>query len=333
MEKIVASVILAAGQGTRMRSALPKVLHRLLGKPLIRYPLAVAEAVSQTQPVVVIGHNADQVQAELQGEAVFALQAQQLGTGHAVMQARPLLQGKADIIFVLYGDMPLLRPETASALVEHKLTSPGPISMLTVLAENPRGFGRILRHPDGTVKAIVEEAQATPEQLAIKELNVGVYCFDAAWLWQALDRIPLSPKGEYYLTDTVAMAVSDGLPVEAIVMEDISETVGINNRVHLAEAEAVMRDRINRRWMEAGVTIINPQTVLIGPDVQLQPDVIIDANSQIMGRSSVESSTVIGPNTTVIDSEVGNNCSLPNCQAIEAVIPGGTTLAPYSIIR
>lgn len=333
MDKTVASVILAAGQGTRMKSSLPKVLHPILGRPMLRYPLAVAEAVSQVQPVVVVGHHAEDVRAALGGEARFALQERQLGTGHAVMQAREALRDAADLIFVLYGDMPLLTSKTAQMLVDAQRNAQGPISMLTVIAENPRGFGRILRNPDGTVAAIVEEAQATTGQLEIKELNVGVYCFDAQWLWQALDRIPLSPKGEYYLTDTVGLAVDDGLPVQALIMDDITETVGINNRLHLAEAEAVMRDRVNRAWMEAGVSMSNPQTILIEPDVLLEADTRIEPNTRISGNSSISAGSVIGPNTQVKNARVGRDCRLPFCLVEDIAVADGTCLAPFSHVH
>ncbi|RME06189.1 MAG: bifunctional UDP-N-acetylglucosamine diphosphorylase/glucosamine-1-phosphate N-acetyltransferase GlmU, partial [Anaerolineae bacterium] len=175
----VKSVILAAGQGTRMRSSLPKVLHPILGRPMVAYALDVARRVTQAKPVVVIGHAADQVRAALEGQAEFVLQAEQLGTGHAVQQVAPLLRGQVDHVLVTYGDMPLLRAATLQRLLEAQQAHDGPISLLTVVADDPRGFGRILRAEDGRVLAIVEEAHATPEQRAIRELNTGVFCFQA----------------------------------------------------------------------------------------------------------------------------------------------------------
>ena len=252
----VTAVLLAAGQGTRMKSDLPKMLHPVCGQPMVFHALHAAQEASDGQPVLVIGHGAEAVRAAVGDSARCVVQEQQLGTGHAVLQAESLLRGKSDLVLVTYGDMPLLRGETLLRLVEKQKDNTGPMTLLTVVADDPRGFGRILRKQDGTVAAIVEEAAATPEQLSIKELNVGAYCFSADWLWDALHRIPVSKKGEYYLTDTVELAVQDDLPVQAIVMDDMVETIGINTRVHLAEAEAAMRKRINTGHMLAGVTLI-----------------------------------------------------------------------------
>ena len=193
----LSAVILAAGQGTRMKSSLPKVLHPLLGRPMAWYALEAVRQVTHSTPVMVIGHQAEQVRQGLGDQAEYVLQEPQLGTGHAVMQAEPLLAGKSDLVLVTYADMPMLTAQTLSRLVEMAQSHASPLSMLTMTTGEPRGFGRILRDPAGKVVGIVEEAQATPEQLAIRELNPGVYCFRDAWLWQSLRRIPLSAKGEY----------------------------------------------------------------------------------------------------------------------------------------
>jgi len=193
----LSAVILAAGQGTRMKSNLPKVLHPIVGRPMAWYALEAARQVIQSKPVLVIGHGADKVRQALGDQAEYVLQEPQLGTGHAVLQAEPLLRGRSDLVLVTYADMPLLTSETLFKLVKIAKEHPGPISMLTLIADTARGFGRILRDANGQVSAIVEEAQATAEQLNIHELNPGVYCFRADWLWEALKSIQLSPKGEY----------------------------------------------------------------------------------------------------------------------------------------
>ncbi|HSQ40419.1 MAG TPA: NTP transferase domain-containing protein, partial [Anaerolineales bacterium] len=212
----ITAVLLAAGQGTRMKSDLPKVLHPLCGKPMLWHVLEALKEVTTEPPVVVVGHGAEEVTKYLGESARTVLQEPQLGTGHAAMQAESLLKGKTDLVIVTYADMPLLRGETFKLLVETQRLNPGPFSLLTVRAEDPRGFGRIVRKPDGTVQAIVEEYVATPEQRQIKELNVGAYCFNAEWLWDVLKRIEKNPKkGEYYLTDVVEIAVKDDLPVQA----------------------------------------------------------------------------------------------------------------------
>ena len=234
-------VILAAGQGTRMKSRLPKVLHPLGGKPFVLYSVEAATQASQHLPVLVVGHGSEQVRKTVGDAARYAVQSEQLGTGHAVMQARSLLEGQGDHVIVCYADMPLLRAETLQRLLATQQANDGPLSMLTVIADDPRGFGRIVRGEDGDVLAIVEEAVATPEQLTIRELNVGVYCYDADWLWQNLDQIPVTqPKGEYYVTDLVEIAVKQGGRVQAIIADDPDEMLGINTRVHLAEAEAAL---------------------------------------------------------------------------------------------
>ncbi len=190
----ITAVLLAAGQGTRMKSDLPKVLHPLCGRPMLWHVLEALKSAANEKPVVVVGHGAEAVQNYLGDSADCVLQEPQLGTGHAAMQAEPLLKGKTDLVIVTYADMPLLRGETFQQLVETQRNNPGPLTLLTVIADDPRGFGRIVRKPDGTVQAIVEEYVATPEQQQIKELNVGAYCFQADWLWGALHRIEKNPK-------------------------------------------------------------------------------------------------------------------------------------------
>ena len=281
---IVSTVILAAGQGTRMRSELPKVLHPLAGRPLVEYSLRLAAGVSAELPVVVVGYGADAVRQVVGERARFAVQVRQLGTAHALLSAESLLAGQADLVLVISADMPLFRHETLQRLVDTQANNPGPLSMLTVVQEDSHGFGRIVRWDDGTVLSIVEEAHATPQQLAIKEVNVGAYCFSSAWLWPALQRIPVSPKGEYYLTDSVGLAVQAGLNVEALVLDDPDEAIGINTRVHLAEAEAILRKRINTGWMLEGVTIVDPASTYIEPGVRIGADTTVVDGMELLGK-------------------------------------------------
>lgn len=241
--KKTTSIILAAGKGTRMKSDLPKVLHPILGQAMIRYSVDTMHTVTGERPVLVIGHGAEQVRAAVGEQAHYVYQREQLGTAHAVLQAREIVAGHTDQVLVTSGDMPLFTQKTISRLIETQSNGSAPVTMLTVIADNPRGFGRIVRGPDGSVTAIVEEAVATSEQLLIKELNVGAYAFSDAWLWGALDRVQVSPKGEYYLTDLVEIAVRDGYRVQAIIVEDEAETIGINTPDHLAEAERILAGR------------------------------------------------------------------------------------------
>jgi bifunctional UDP-N-acetylglucosamine pyrophosphorylase / glucosamine-1-phosphate N-acetyltransferase len=329
----VTSVLLAAGQGTRMKSDIPKMLHPVCGQPMVFHALSAAQKASNEQPVVVIGHGAEAVKKEIGDAARCVVQEQQLGTGHAVLQAEPLLRGQSDLILVTYGDMPLLRGETLQELVEKQIANNGPITLLTVIADNPRGFGRILRNPDGTVAAIVEEAAATPEQLSIKELNVGAYCFSADWLWDALHRIPVSQKGEYYLTDMVELAVKDNLPVQALVLEDRVETIGVNTRVHLAEAEAAMRRRINAQHMLSGVTIIDPGSTYIEAAVSIGRDTVIWPNTYLFGKTSIGANCQIGPNSHMRDTQIGDSCTVLMSVMDKAVLENRVDVGPFARLR
>ncbi|PKO15892.1 MAG: UDP-N-acetylglucosamine diphosphorylase/glucosamine-1-phosphate N-acetyltransferase [Chloroflexi bacterium HGW-Chloroflexi-10] len=329
----VSSIILAAGKGTRMKSAYPKVLHKICGRPLLQYAVDAVTALGVEQPVVVVGHGADVVRSTLGDQVLYAEQEQQLGTGHAVLSAQIAIPEDADLVLVTSGDMPLFTPETLKALLETQIRNSGPMTILTVVAIDPRGFGRIVRGVDGSVQAIVEEAQASPEILAIRELNVGAYCFQARWLWDALRRIPLSPKGEYYLTDVVGLAVADGQRVEAIAVQDERETMGINTRIHLAEAEAVMRRRIMEKLMLDGVTVINPDSTYVEIGVQIGQDTILQPNTFIYGKTLIGENCIIGPNTIITDCQVGNDCVILAAVMEKAVVEDGVDMGPFARLR
>ncbi|MBK7452012.1 MAG: bifunctional UDP-N-acetylglucosamine diphosphorylase/glucosamine-1-phosphate N-acetyltransferase GlmU [Anaerolineales bacterium] len=330
----ITAILLAAGQGTRMKSSLPKVLHPVAGKPMIWHALqAIRQSTTET-PVVVVGHGAGEVTQYLGDSAQTVLQEPQLGTGHAVMQAEALLKGKTDLVVVCYADMPLLRGDTLQKLVDTQKQNKGPISMLTVIADDPRGFGRIIRKDDGTINAIVEEYVATPEQLQVKELNVGGYCFDANWLWDALHRIPQNPKkGEYYLTDAVELASAAGLPVHATVMDDVEETIGVNTRVHLSEVEAAMRRRINQAHMLNGVTMIDPASVYIEADVKIGRDTVMMPNTYLFGATEIGEGNVIGPNTIIRNSKVGNGCKVLSSDIEGAWLEDDVDMGPFARLR
>ena len=327
------AIILAAGQGTRMKSVTPKVLHPLAGKPLVHYAVDTATAITASRPILVIGHGGEQVQSVLGARACYVTQAQQLGTGHAVMQARSLLQGQADTVLVTYADMPLLTEATLRQLVAQQTAGDGVATILTVITEDPRGFGRVLRDEAGRVQAVVEEAQCTPEQLAIRELNAGVYCFDGDWLWENIERLPLSPKGEYYLTDMVGLATGQGRRINSVVCRDESEVLGINTRVHLAEAEQVMRKRINRRLMEAGVTMLDPATTYIDAGVTIGSDTLILPNTYLWGSTTIGANCRIGPGTTIEDSQIGDGCAVLMSVLESAVMEDEANIGPFGHLR
>jgi bifunctional UDP-N-acetylglucosamine pyrophosphorylase/glucosamine-1-phosphate N-acetyltransferase len=330
----LSAVILAAGQGTRMRSALPKVLHRLLGRAMVWYSLETAQKVTGVKPVLVIGHGAEQIRQEIGEAADFVLQESQLGTGHAVLQAEPLLKDKGGVVIVTYADMPLLSDRTLKRMVEAHQTQPEPaITMLTLIDEEARGFGRVLRNAAGQVESVVEEAEATPDQLSIRELNAGVYCFTAGWLWPALSRIPISSKGEYFLTDLVAIAAAEGLPVQSISTDNPGEALGINNRIHLAEAEAILRQRTNEAWMLSGVTLIDPLSTYIETGVEIGPDTIIYPNTYLQGGTKIGQACTIGPNSTLRDTRIGDRCTVFASVAEKAVLEDDVDIGPYAHLR
>lgn len=329
----IRSVILAAGQGTRMRSELPKVLHPLGGRPMLAYAIEAARQATDGKPIVVIGYGAASIRQAFDGQADFVIQEPQLGTAHALQQAESLLRGKADLVAVSFADMPLLTSETLGRVIHVGQSNRGAISMLTLLADEAHGFGRIIRSAEGKIMGIIEEAHATPEQLHIRELNASVYCFQAEWLWDALKRIPLSPKGEYYLTDAIGMAVQEGIPIHAIQLEDASEAIGINNRLHLAEAETLLRRRINQKWMLNGVTLIDPDATYIEPGVEIGEDTVIWPNSYLLGKTRVGSAVTIGPNTLVRDSSLGDRCQVVSSVLERATLEEEVAVGPYAHLR
>jgi len=243
----LAVVILAAGQGKRMKSKLPKALHPLGGRPMIHHVLDAASALNPSRSVLVVGQEAEQVRAAVDQSVSFAEQTRRLGTGHAVMQAQALLDNSYDVL-VLYGDMPLLRPTTLQSLWDIYRKGNSPLAMLIVVDDESRGFGRVIIEQTGRVQAVVEEAECAPEQLAIRELNAGVYCFEGKWLWDHLPQLPLhadkGDAGEYFLTDLVGIAVAEGFEIPYLVTNDPSEALGVNTPEHLAEAEAVLCRRL-----------------------------------------------------------------------------------------
>ena len=330
----VTAVLLAAGQGTRMKSDLPKVLHPLCGKPMLWHVLEALKDAATEKPIVIVGHGAEEVKKYLGDSAECILQEPQLGTGHAAMQAEPLLMSKTDYVIVTYADMPLLRGDTFKRLLETQRLNSGPLSLLTVIADDPRGFGRIVRKADGTVEAIVEEYVAMPEQQKIRELNVGAYCFKADWLWDALHRIEKNPKkGEYYLTDIVEIAVKDNLPVQAVVHDDFIETIGINTRIHLSEAEAALRIRINNQHMLNGVSMMDPASTYIDVDVKIGRDTTLLPNTYIHGNSQIGEGNVIGPNTIIRDSRIGNRCKVLASVMEGALIEDDVDIGPFARLR
>ncbi len=328
-------VILAAGKSTRFKSATPKVLHPLNERPLLQYTLDLALALTSDPPVIVVGPETEaEIRAWAGESARYARQVERLGTGHAMLQAAPLLKGCGGHVLVLYGDMPLLREETLRELIAQQRETEAAITVLTVERPDPRGFGRIVRNAAARIQAIVEDIEAPPEIQAIRELNTGIYCFAADFLWPHLPQLQPSPrKGEYYLTDLIALAADAGHTVSGLRVLDPAEGLGINTRADLAVAAAALRQRINTRWMLAGVTLIDPATTYIGPDVTLGAETVIHPNTHLRGATTIGSACEIGPNTIVENCTLGDRCRAFASVLEDAVMEDESDIGPFGHLR
>lgn len=331
-----ATVVLAAGYGTRMKSNTPKVLHPLAGRTLVEWSVKTAESIGQVKPVVVVGHGQELVRATLGDRVQYAVQPELLGTGHAVMQAQSLLAEKADRVVVLYGDMPLLRASTVQSLLqrydEASKDNDLAVAMLTLERSDSQGFGRIVRDDHGDVQAIVEEVDCSPEQLQIRELNPGIYCFQADWLWNNLSQLKVSSKGEYFLTDMIGLAVQQGRTVATLRAPE-EEVYGINTRVHLAQATRVMRRRIVESHMLAGVTVIDPDVTYIEDTVSIGQDTVIWPGCHLEGETSIGKECVIGPNSRIVDSVIGDQCHVSYSVIESARMDTGSEIGPFGHLR
>ncbi len=337
----VAAILLAAGHGARMNSKTQKVLHGVGGRPMILHVFEAAESVADIPPVVVVGPGEEGVRALLGERAAYAVQEQRLGTGHATLMAEETLRGRAERVLVAYGDMPLLRSSSLARLVVEQRQSGAVIAMLSVMGDVGSSFGRVVRAGDGAVSEIVEVAEArqrpnTAELLAIRELNAGVYCFDASWLWENVSRLPLRQARsgpEYYLTDMVGLAVAQGQRVVAVVGEDPDEFLGAGTRAELVAVEKAFRRRATRRWLEAGVTLIDPETTFIDQQAIIGQDTVIWPNSYIQGNSSIGADCVIGPNAVLRDARVGNGCTIEQAVVEASELPAGARVRPFTYLR
>jgi bifunctional UDP-N-acetylglucosamine pyrophosphorylase/glucosamine-1-phosphate N-acetyltransferase len=327
----VTVVILAAGEGKRMRSRRPKVLHPLCGRPLIEYPFRIARALAD-RIVLVVGPDADEVVALAGSDVRSVVQRERLGSGHAVQQARS--ECGEGTILVLPGDMPLLSTETITRLVDHHRKSHAAATVLTAVVAEPHGYGRIARKA-GRVRRIVEERDATAAERKIAEINTAVYCFAASRLWPALDRVrPNNDQGEYYLTDVIGILVRAGARVEAVVARDPGEAAGVNDRKQLAAAAAVQRRRTLDRLMESGVTLLDPASTYIEDTVTVGPDTTIYPHVTIEGHSTIGGECVIGVGCHVSSSRIAGHVTLlPYCVVREAAIEEAATLGPFCHLR
>ncbi|WP_434992960.1 bifunctional UDP-N-acetylglucosamine diphosphorylase/glucosamine-1-phosphate N-acetyltransferase GlmU [Arthrobacter sp. Ld5] len=337
-----AVIVLAAGAGTRMKSRTPKILHRIGGVSMVGHALRAARAIGPRELAVVVRHERDRVAEHIGGldpEAVLIDQDELPGTGRAVQVALEGLDARAGspvhgTVVVTYGDVPLLTPETLQELVAVHHGEANAVSVLTAVLEDPTGYGRIQRHEDGTVLAIVEHKDASPEQRAIREVNSGIYAFDAAVLRRALTRVDASnAQGEMYLTDVLAIARADGGRVAAVVQEDRWQVEGANDRVQLAALGAELNRRTVERWMLAGVTVVDPATTWIDSTVVLEEDVTILPGTQLHGDTSVARDAVVGPDTTLTDVVVGEGAHVVRTHGSGARIGAGASVGPFTYLR
>jgi bifunctional UDP-N-acetylglucosamine pyrophosphorylase / glucosamine-1-phosphate N-acetyltransferase len=330
-------ILLAAGEGKRMKSALPKVLHPLLGRTLVGHVLAAADAALGARPLVVIGHGADQVRAhlaEVAPQAATVVQEQQNGTGHAVRIALEALPEVAGTVVVLNGDIPLLRPETLQALVHTHEATKAAATVLTAEVADPTGLGRIVRNAGGEFEAIVEERDATPAQRGVREINSGAYAFEAGALREMLGKLSTdNDQGEEYLTDVIGMLVAAGSPVVAHRAPDATETLGANDRAELAALRSLLRDRVNTAWMRSGVSLIDPATTWIDVTVTLARDVVIEPNTQLRGTTEVAEGALVGPDSTLTDVRVGPGAAVVRTHAVSAEVGAGASVGPFAYLR
>ncbi len=336
-----AAIVLCAGAGTRMKSEKPKVAHEVLGRPLAQWVVAAARAADADPVVSVVGHGAEQVRP-LVADTVVVEQPEQRGTADAVRCAREALAGFDGSVLVLTGDSPLITGKTLRMLADARVREGAACAVLTMQMADPFGYGRIVRGADagagasglGEVYRIVEQKDATAEEAAICECNSGFYCFDAAGLFDALEQVGCeNAAGEYYLTDVLEILRKAGERVIAVQASDAQECAGVNSRVQLAEATRVMQQRINRAHMEAGVTMMAPEMVWIGPDVIIEPDVELLPMTFLEGNTRVARNTVIGPNSRLADTQVGAGCTVDETVAVEARIDDGATCGPRAYLR
>lgn len=338
MDRPIAALVLAAGKGTRMKSALPKVLHPACGKPLVAWPIEAALAAGANPVVAVIGHGAEAVQAELQtrfGAVVrTALQAEQRGTGHAARVGLEALGDAAGTILIVYGDCPLLSADHLALLVERRTRANAPLALWTTRVADPRGYGRVVRGPDGGPVRIVEEKDATDAERALQEINPGVYAADATWLKGALAGLqPNNAQGEYYLTDLVATARAGGHAVVALEVP-AEETLGVNDRAQLAEASGVLQRRLVRRAQLDGVSFLAPERVIVHAGVSFGTDVVIGPDVILTGATRVASEAHVGAGCVLHDTTVGSGAVLHPYSVCEgARIDQGCVVGPFARLR
>ncbi|MEJ6348053.1 bifunctional UDP-N-acetylglucosamine diphosphorylase/glucosamine-1-phosphate N-acetyltransferase GlmU [Holzapfeliella sp. He02] len=327
-------IILAAGQGTRMKSKRYKVLHEILGRSMVDHVLTQVEKLNPQNIVTVVGHGADEVKKALGDRTQYVLQAEQLGTGHAVMQAAELLKDKTGSTIVANGDTPLLTAETFEKLFESHQQLQAKATVLTAKAPNPSGYGRVIRNEDNEVVKIVEQKDASEAEKRIDEINTGVYCFDNQALFEALSKVTNdNAQNEYYITDVIEILKSQGEVISAYQMPDFDESMGVNDRLALSQATKVMRNRINKKHLLNGVTIVDPENTYIDVDVEIGADTVIEPGVYLQGQTTIGESCVITTGSKIVDSQLADNVTIHSSTIEESVMESHTDAGPYAHLR
>ena len=328
------AIILAAGKGTRMKSSLYKVLHPVCGKPMVEHVIENVSAIKASKIVTIIGHGAEEVKEVVGSKTEYALQAEQLGTAHAVMQAKDIVGNEEGTTLVICGDTPLITAETLEALLNVHDAQKAKATILTARTDNPAGYGRVIRNDDGLVEKIVEHKDASPEELLVQEINTGTYCFDNKLLFECLENVSNeNAQGEYYLPDVIEILKQKGEVVSAFETPNFDETLGINDRIALSQAEKILKRRINEGHMRNGVTIIDPDNTYIHPDVVIGSDTYSYPGTMITGKTTIGGECHIGPNTEIKDCEIQNRTVVRQSVAHDSQIGSDVQIGPFSHIR
>ncbi|MGY3748631.1 bifunctional UDP-N-acetylglucosamine diphosphorylase/glucosamine-1-phosphate N-acetyltransferase GlmU [Vagococcus acidifermentans] len=328
------AVILAAGQGSRMKSSLYKVLHPVAGKPMVELVMTQVEQLDVEQIVTVVGFGADKVRESLGDRSDYVLQEEQLGTGHAVMQTRELLADKTGTTLVICGDTPLLTAATLEQLFAHHEAAGAKATILSAIAADPSHYGRVVRNADNHVEKIVEHKDANPSELTIKEFNTGTYCFDNAALFSALEKVGNdNAQGEYYLPDVIGILKQAGDIVSAYIMDSEEESMGINDRAALAKANKLMRQRVNHELMQQGVTFIDPDTAYVDVGVTIGQDTVIEPGVSLKGDTTIGSHCVIGAHSEIVDSKIGDGVRVTSSMIEKSAVADGADVGPYAHLR
>jgi len=328
------AIVLAAGQGTRMKSKLYKVLHPICGQAMVEHVVDQLEALGVSEIVTVVGHGAEMVEEVLGDRVSYTLQEEQLGTAHAVMQARGALEGKEGTTLVICGDTPLLTDDTLQQLITYHESIHSKATVLTSIEPDPTGYGRIIRNEQGVLERIVEQKDAETTELAIKEVNTGTYCFDNKELFEALETIGNeNAQGEFYLTDIIEVLKVKGKVVAGYAMPDAREGLGVNDRVALAKARKVMQERINHRLMVNGVTLVDPQTTYVDVKVEVGPDTVIEGNVTLLGTTKIGSDCLITSGSRISDSTIGDSVTVTQSVIEQATLDNGSDCGPFAHLR